>query len=240
MTTTTASTLEARIWERVIRPHGPMSRGTARRLLQLGFSEDEQQRMKELSARNRKGQLTEVEQAELDDYCRAGTLLSVLQANERAYGTSSISVDAKVAFSGGREVRVEDLYSDEGPAMRTAALVAAPLAYLMSNDFERVQIDRVDVEASSYETVKTATLERAWLERSGPVKAGQNVMLKLSLRSYRGDSLSESIPISLPANAPAGSYSLLIADGSTLTNIDQREARQNLQATFRWRSMIDF
>lgn len=79
----TTSTVEARIWERVIRPRGPMSRGTARRLLQLGFPDDEQQRMKELSARNRKGQLTEDEQAELDDYCRAGTLLSLLKSRAR-------------------------------------------------------------------------------------------------------------------------------------------------------------
>ena len=154
------------------------------------------------------------------------SLLSVLQANERAYGTASMSVDARVTFAGDREVRVEDLFTEEGPGMRTAALVAAPLAYLMSNDFERVRVDKLDVNVSSYETVKTALLERAWLEMKGPAKAGQTVALKLSLRSYRGEMLSESIPVTIPANAPAGLYSLLVADGSTITNIEQHEARQ--------------
>jgi hypothetical protein len=138
-----------------------------------------------------------------------------------------MGVDAKVSFGGGREVRVEDLFTDEGPALRTAGLVAAPLAYLMSNDFERVRVDKLEVNVSSYETVKTALLERAWLERSGPLKAGQTVTLKLSLRSYRGETLTESIPVSIPENAPAGTYSLLVADGTTVTHFEQREARQS-------------
>jgi hypothetical protein len=155
------------------------------------------------------------------------SLLSVLQANERAYGTSTMGVDARVTLAGGREVRVEDLFSEEGPAMRSAALVAAPLAYLMANDFERVRVERLDANVTSYETVKTASLERAWLERSGPVKAGQTLTLKLQLRSYRGETVSESIPVSVPANAPAGNYTLLVADGGTITGIEQRESRQS-------------
>jgi hypothetical protein len=154
------------------------------------------------------------------------SLLSVLQSNERAYGTSTMGVDAKVTFGGGRQVQVEDLFTEEGPAMRSAALVAAPLAYLMANDFEPVKIEKLDVNVTSFETVKTALLERAWLEQSGPLKAGQTVTLKLSLRTYRGETLSESIPVAIPANAPAGTYSLLVADGTTVTNVEQREARQ--------------
>ena len=154
------------------------------------------------------------------------SLLSVLQSNERAYGTSTMGVDAKVSFGGGRQVQVEDLFTEEGPAMRSAALVAAPLAYLMANGFEPVTIEKLDVNVQSYETVKSALLERAWLEQAGPLKAGQTATLKLSLRTYRGETLSESIPVAIPANAPAGTYSLLVADGSTITNVEQREARQ--------------
>ena len=34
-------------------------------------------------------------------------------------------------------MRVEDLFTQEQPAIQAAGLVAAPLAYLMTNDFER-------------------------------------------------------------------------------------------------------
>jgi hypothetical protein len=80
---TTTPSIEVEIWERVIHPRGEMSRATARRLLQLGFSDEEKRRMKELAAKNRAGRLDAVEQAALDDYCRAGTTLSILKSRAR-------------------------------------------------------------------------------------------------------------------------------------------------------------
>lgn len=75
--------IEVEIWERVIHPRGEMSRATARRVVQLGFSDIEKRRMKELTAKNRAGQLDVNEQAALDDYCRAGTTLSILKSRAR-------------------------------------------------------------------------------------------------------------------------------------------------------------
>ena len=155
------------------------------------------------------------------------SLASVLQANERTFGTSTIQVDAKLTLAGGREVRVEDLFTLEQPATQAAALVAAPVAYLMTNDFERVTVDKLDIEVSSLETIQTASLQRAWFEREGPVRAGATVPLKVLLRTYRGETVSETIPVRVPANAPAGNYTVLLADGNALTNLEQREMRQS-------------
>jgi hypothetical protein len=155
------------------------------------------------------------------------SLLSALQSTERAYGTSSMRVDGKLTLTSGREIRVEDLFTEEAPASHAAALVAAPLAYLMTNDFERVNADKLEVNVVSYETVKTGTLERAWVERDGPIRAGSRFTLKVTTRSYRGEPTTESIPVQVPANAPPGVYTLLVADGTTLTSVEQRETRQS-------------
>jgi hypothetical protein len=151
---------------------------------------------------------------------------SVLQGNERAFGTSTIRLDARLSLSGGREVQLQDLFTQEQPAMQAATLVAAPLAYLMTNDFERVSVEGLEVEVSSLETIQTATVQRAWLERERPIKAGSTVPLKIALRTYRGESRTETIPVTIPASAAAGNYMLLVADGSALTSIEQREMRQ--------------
>jgi hypothetical protein len=154
------------------------------------------------------------------------SLASVLQANERAFGTSTIRLDARLSLSGRRDIRVEDFFTQEQPAAQASAMVAAPVAYVMNNDFERVSVEKIDVEVSSYETIQSATLQRAWIERSGPVRAGTTVPLKLLLRSYRGETHTETIPVSVPASAPAGNYSLLVADAAALTAMEQREMRQ--------------
>ena len=154
------------------------------------------------------------------------SLLSALQSSERTYGTSTIQLEARLTLSGGREVHVEDLFTDDQPSVQAAVLVAAPIAYLLGNEFERVGLEKVDVTASSFESIQSATLQRAWLEPAGPLRPGSVVPLRLQLRSYRGELMSESIPITIPANARAGSYQLFVADASGITALEQREMRQ--------------
>jgi hypothetical protein len=154
------------------------------------------------------------------------SLASVLQANERAFGTSSIRLDARLSLSGRPDIRLEDFFTQEQPATQASAMVAAPVAYLMNNDFERVSVERIDVEVQSFETNQSASLQRAWIERSGPVRAGTVVPLKVLLRNYRGETRTQTIPVSVPASAPAGTYSLLVADAASLTAMEQREMRQ--------------
>jgi hypothetical protein len=154
------------------------------------------------------------------------SLLSVLQANERAYGTATIRVDARLDLSGGRQVRVEDLFTQEQPSLQAAALVAGPVAFLMTNDFEKVRVEKLTLDVSSYETIQSAALQRAWVERAGPIRPGTTVPVKLLLRTYRGETQTETLPLTVPASARPGSYTLLVSDAAALTGLEQREMRQ--------------
>ncbi len=154
------------------------------------------------------------------------SLLSVLQGNERAFGTSTIRLDGRVALSGGREIRVQDLFTVGQPSAQAAALVAAPLAFVMTNEFQKVTVERLDLNVTSYETTQSASVQRAWVERAGPVRAGSTVSVKVALRTFRGDTVTEVIPLTIPTGAPAGNYSLLVADAGALTALEQREMRQ--------------
>lgn len=83
MPTIAPAATEAAIWERVIHPEGQITRDVARHILQLGFSESEQRRIKELAARNRARTVTPEEETELDNFCRVGSMLSILQSRAR-------------------------------------------------------------------------------------------------------------------------------------------------------------
>ncbi|MCI0682347.1 MAG: hypothetical protein L0Y71_09600 [Gemmataceae bacterium] len=76
-------TTEAAIWERVIHPRGKMSKQTARAILALSFPADDQQRMRELSAKNKEGALSAEEELELDHFCRVGRTLTILKSRAR-------------------------------------------------------------------------------------------------------------------------------------------------------------
>jgi hypothetical protein len=159
------------------------------------------------------------------------SVLSVLQANERAFGTSTIHLEAELSLDDGRSIEIEDMFAAEQPAVEASALLAAPLAYLMSNDFEPVHVEKLDVVASSYETIQSATLDRAWIERTGPVRPGSEVQVKMLFRTYRGDVVAETVSLPIPASARPGTYSLLVADAPTLTVMEQREMRQSFLPT---------
>ena len=153
-------------------------------------------------------------------------VLSVLQGYERAVGAASVRVQARLGLADGREVKVEDLFSEDQPSVPAALLVAAPLAYVLNNEFERVAPARLTIEIDTAESRRAASLQRIWVERSGPVRAGERLLVKAQLRSYRGELRTETLPVSVPASAAPGEYTLLVCDADTLNEIEQRELRQ--------------
>ena len=107
--------------------------------------------------------------------------------------------------------------------MGAAAYLVAPITFLMGNDYEKVDLEGLDITITSTEEPKTATLERVWIDDPRP-RAGRTVPLKVLLRTYRGDEVVRTLPIDIPANA-SGSLSLLVSDGWRLSQIEQRDAR---------------
>lgn len=150
---------------------------------------------------------------------------AVLQSHERASGTASVRVEARVALRGGDDVRVGDTFARAQPAEQAAALVAAPLAYLLTNDFAPVDITGVDVQVASFESVQAATLERVRVERAGPLRPGGTAVLELELATRRGERRVERLPLRVPATAAPGTYALLVADGAALATLEQQELR---------------
>ncbi len=73
------------VLERILNPsEGDLPPDFARRLLSLGFSEEEHQRYRELSDKAQLGQLSTEERSELDDLLTANDVLTILQSKARA------------------------------------------------------------------------------------------------------------------------------------------------------------
>jgi hypothetical protein len=156
------------------------------------------------------------------------SLLSVLQGYERALGASTLRVDARLLLAGGREVRVRDVLATEQPSQQAAAVLARPLAALFDNDFEKVAVERLEVAVDAVETLEAATLARAWVDAPFPLRPGKVAPVKLQLRTHRGETVTETLPVAIPEGAPNGSYTLIVADAATMDAIEQREKRQGV------------
>ena len=120
-------------------------------------------------------------------------------------------------------IAFDNLFSGDQSSMGAAAYIVAPLTYLMGNDYEKVEVEGLELTIGSTEEPRTATLERVWLDDPRP-RAGRTVPLKVLLRTYRGEDVVRTLPIEIPANA-SGTLSVLVSDGARLAQVELREAR---------------
>jgi hypothetical protein len=153
----------------------------------------------------------------------AATISNTLASYERQYGTSTFYVRGTAKIAGHEPVSFDNVFAGDQPSIYASTFVAAPIAALLGNDYEKITIDSVDLTIGSSEESKTATLERVWLDDQRP-RAGRTAPLKVLLRTRRGEELLRTVPIEIPSNA-SGTLSVLVADGNRLTQIEQREAR---------------
>jgi len=74
---------EAEVWLRILHPDRELSPRAARAILGLSFPQSDVIRMHELSTKARAGTLTPAEDAEMNDFERAGSILSTLKSKAR-------------------------------------------------------------------------------------------------------------------------------------------------------------
>lgn len=151
-------------------------------------------------------------------------LLNTLSSYERQHGTATYAVHGEAVIKNHGAVTFDNLFSGgDSPSMGAASYVVAPLTALMSNDYESVEIERLDLTIRSAEEPRTATLERVWIDDPRP-RAGRTVPLKVLLRTYRGEDILQTVPLAIPANAQ-GSLSVVVSDGQRLGRAELRGAR---------------
>src|SRR5262249_10906199 len=124
------------------------------------------------------------------------TILNTASSYERQFGTATFGVRGTVKVKKHDAITFNNLYSGEQASMGAAAYIVAPITYLVGNDFEKVQLDSIDITLTTAEEPKTATLERVWLDDPRP-RAGRTVPLKMLLRTYRGDDVVRTLPIQI-------------------------------------------
>jgi hypothetical protein len=156
------------------------------------------------------------------------SILNTLASYERQFGSATFTVRGKAKLKSHEEITFDNLFSGgDSPSTGAAAYVVSPIAALIGNDYEKVDLEGLDLTIASTEEPRTAILERVWVDDPRP-RAGRTVPLKVLLRTYRGDEVLRTLPIDIPANA-SGSLSLMVTDGTRLSQIEQRDTRMPQQ-----------
>ena len=151
------------------------------------------------------------------------SMLNTLMSYERNMEAATFSIRGTVALKRHDPIRFNNIFSGEQASVSAASYVVGPVMYLMNNDYEKVDLEGLEISVSTTEQPKTATLERVWLDDPRP-RAGRTVPLKMLVRTYRGVENVRTVPIQIPANA-TGTLTILVSDGGRLGLAEQRESR---------------
>jgi hypothetical protein len=136
-------------------------------------------------------------------------------------------VQGKAVVKNRGEVSFADVFSGDTASASATSYLATPIAQLMTNDFERVDLEKIDITLTATELQRSETLERVWLDTPRP-RPGQTLEVKVLSRTYRGEDVTRTVSVAIPPNAK-GKLSLLVADGTRLAQMDQRETGQAKQ-----------
>ncbi len=155
------------------------------------------------------------------------SVVNTLRSYEREFGTSSFMVKGRALVDKHGEIAFEDLFTGDSPSIGAASYIAGPITFLLKNDFEPVEINKLELTIVSSESPRTAVLERVWLDAQ-EVRPGRSVPLKLLVKTAAGDNVLHTVTVDIPANA-TGPLTLMVADGTRLAQIEQRESRLQQQ-----------
>ena len=164
------------------------------------------------------------------------SILNTLTSYERQNGVGTYAVKGSATLKKYGDLSFEDLFTGDQPSVGAAASVVGPINLLLRNAFEDVEFASLNLEIDASEQPRSATLERAWVGATR-VKPGSTVDVNVALRTYRGEQVTKSIPIQIPANA-RGSVTVMVADGARLSQFEARELQVQPQQSRGLQQMI--
>jgi hypothetical protein len=149
------------------------------------------------------------------------SIVNTLTSYERQNGVATYALRGSASIKNHGNIAFEDLFTGDQPSAGAANSVVGPINFLLRNAFEDVELEGLNLEIDASEQPRSATLERAWIDGTR-IRAGTTVDLKVLLRTYRGEEITQSVPVQIPPNA-RGSVSIMVADGTRLTQWETRE-----------------
>ena len=144
-------------------------------------------------------------------------------AQERTVGDATVQLSGEIAIKGQKPIKLERRFAGGLATQHAAGAVAAPVSALMKSRFEDLEISGVTLNLTSSDGSKTAVLDRMSIDRT-QVKAGETVEVQAFARTSAGKVFVQRIPVTIPADTPAGVFSITVGDGK---EIQQNSAIQH-------------
>lgn len=136
-------------------------------------------------------------------------------AQERGLGESMIDLKGEIRIKDNPSINIDRRFGGSFANQYAAASIAGPVGSLLRSSFDGTDITSIEISAVSRDGNSTAALERMTLDQTR-VKAGETFEVHAFARTEAGKTFIQKIPVTIPADTPAGMISITVGDGQTL------------------------
>ncbi|HVR30190.1 MAG TPA: SpoIVB peptidase S55 domain-containing protein [Thermoanaerobaculia bacterium] len=130
-------------------------------------------------------------------------------------GNQDLAVEARLQLKGLEPLHLERHFAGSSAAINAALYVLSVMSFVMHNESEHVEIERLEVDLRQSADPRTVSLLAAHPSERR-VRPGADVDLRLALRRYRGETFHRTVSVKLPADLPTGPYFLFVGDGPSI------------------------
>jgi hypothetical protein len=141
-----------------------------------------------------------------------------INATERNLGDTTVSIKGTIDVAGQESVKIDRRFSSGQATAFTAGTVANVTGMLLGSGFQNIEVNKINLDITSFDGSKTAVLDRTILDRN-EVKAGETFEIQALLRTDAGTLIVQKIPVKVPNDTPAGTLLVSLGDGNSVQQV---------------------
>lgn len=148
-------------------------------------------------------------------------------------GDHSVNVEAKILLKdqpnlASREIVRRNVYSSSGSPGFQATRALTPLFSLIGNQYEKIDVERIDLDIKMEDKRKTAVIETVRINKNR-YRPGEKIEVTMRLRPYLEAPIIQTGTITIPKDAPEGLTTLLAISPDLYQGWQQARAPLNYQ-----------
>ena len=150
-------------------------------------------------------------------------------------GDHSVNVEAKIVLKDqpnltSREIVRRNVYSSSGSPGFQATRALTPLFSLIGNQYEKIDVERIDLDVKMEDKRKTAVIEAVRIDKNR-YRPGEKIEVTMRLRPYLEAPVIQTGTITIPEDAPEGLTTLLAISPNLYEGWQRARAPLNYQPT---------
>ena len=159
----------------------------------------------------------------------------IIDGVEIVSGDHSVNVEAKILLKDkpnltSREIVRRNVYSSSGSPGFQATQALTPLFSLIGNQYEKIDVERIDINVKMEDKRKTAVIEAVRIDKDR-YRPGEKIEVTMRLRPYLEAPIIQTGTITIPEDAPDGLTTLLAISPNLYESWQRARAPLNYQPT---------